>query len=155
MKNRELVEYLLENNLTISSCESMTGGMFAKYITDIPGTSACFDRSLVTYSNKAKHQELGVSEDTLEKTGAISEETAREMADGLYEASHCDVCISVTGNAGPDPAEGKAVGEYFVGIHLKEKTKVFRIQSEYTERNAIREDACSAMFNLLIKELSC
>ena len=87
---------LMEKKLTLSSAESCTGGMFAAAMTGISGISQVFDRSLVTYSNEAKMQELGVREETLKAHGAVSEETAREMAEGLHRVSGSDICISVT-----------------------------------------------------------
>ena len=92
---------LMDRGLTLSSAESCTGGLFAAAVTDIPGISQVFQRGLVTYSNQAKMDELGVKAETLEKYGAVSEETALEMVEGLRKASGSDICISVTGIAGP------------------------------------------------------
>lgn len=111
---------LMKKGITLSAAESCTGGLFAKTMTDIPGISAVFDRSLVTYSNEAKMQELGVSPETLEKYGAVSGQTAREMAEGLYRASGSDICISVTGVAGPDGGTPeKPAGLSYIGMHCK------------------------------------
>lgn len=111
---------LLEKGLTLSAAESCTGGLFAKTMTDIPGISAVFDRSLVTYSNEAKMQELGVRAETLERFGAVSSETAIEMAEGLFRVTGSDICISVTGVAGPDGGtEDKPVGLSYIAMHVK------------------------------------
>ncbi len=119
--NEELVNVvvrkLIEKGLTLSSAESCTGGMFASTLTDVPGVSACFDRGLVTYSNQAKIEELGVSSETLDRYGAVSEETALEMAEGVRRVSGSDIGISVTGIAGPDGGtEEKQVGLTYIGF---------------------------------------
>lgn len=119
--DQELVQVvcgkLMEKGLTLSSAESCTGGMFAAAVTDIPGISQCFERSLVTYSNRAKMEELGVKEETLEKYGAVSRETAMEMAEGLAKVSGSDVCVSVTGVAGPGGGtDEKPVGLVYIGL---------------------------------------
>ena len=117
-----VADRLMEQGLTLSSAESCTGGMFASTMTDIPGISQCFDRGLVTYSNQAKMEELGVSAGTLEKFGAVSEETALEMVEGLKSVSGSDVCISVTGIAGPGGgSEEKPVGLVYIGFSYGDK----------------------------------
>ena len=110
---------LMEKGLTLSSAESCTGGKFAAAVTDIPGISAVFQRGLVTYSNQAKMDELGVKAETLEKYGAVSEETAMEMVEGLRRVSGSDVCVSVTGIAGPGGgSDAKPVGLVYIGLSL-------------------------------------
>ena len=152
--NEKAVSLLKKKKMTLSCAESMTGGMFAKIITDIPGTSAVFDRGLVTYSNAAKISELDVDPDTIDAFGAISAETAREMVEGLRIYSGCDVCIAVTGNAGPDPAEGKPVGLYYVGFYCNGQTCVLEFISRCRTRDSIRKDACNSMLELIVKCLS-
>jgi len=88
--------------LKIATAESCTGGLVAALLTEIPGSSVVFERGFVTYSNAAKQELLGVPEATLAAHGAVSEETARAMAEGALEASRADVAVSVTGIAGPD-----------------------------------------------------
>lgn len=127
---------LLEKNLTISSAESCTGGMFAAALTDISGISASFERGIVTYSNRAKQEELGVKAETLEKYGAVSEETAMEMAEGLKRISGSDICISVTGIAGPGGGtKEKPVGLVYIGLICGEK----RLCKKITMRNVNRK----------------
>ena len=149
----KVVDLLKKKKMTLSCAESMTGGMFAKVITDIPGTSAIFDRGLVTYSNAAKTSELDVDPDTIEAFGAISAETAREMVEGLRIYSGCDVCIAVTGNAGPDPAEGKPVGLYYLGFYCNGETSVLEIRSRCKTRDTIRIDACNTMLKLIYEHI--
>ncbi len=86
----------------IATAESCTGGLIAGLLTEIPGSSAVVERGFVVYSNAAKEELLGVPASTLEQSGAVSEETARAMAEGALRASHADVAVSVTGIAGPD-----------------------------------------------------
>ncbi len=102
---------LLAREISISCAESCTGGLFSANLTDIPGISSVFDRGLVTYSNKAKIEELGVNELTLDKFGAVSFEVAQEMMQGLRRATGSRLCVSVTGIAGPDGGtDDKPVG---------------------------------------------
>ena len=93
---------LLEQGLVVATAESCTGGWLAKRFTDVGGSSAWFDRGFITYSNSAKHDMLGVSEATVAAHGAVSEETAREMAEGTLRVTPADLAISVTGIAGPN-----------------------------------------------------
>lgn len=118
---------LMERGLTISSAESCTGGLFAKTMTDIPGISAVFNRGIVTYSNQAKMEELGVKEETLDKYGAVSEETAIEMVKGLRRVTGSRVCVSVTGIAGPEGGTPeKPVGLVYIGVSLDDKVRCER-----------------------------
>lgn len=98
---KRVVNALIKEKLKIASAESCTGGMFAAKITDIPGASAIFERGVITYSNKAKIDELGVNKETLSAFGAVSKETAFEMAIGIQKVSKSDIGVSVTGVAGP------------------------------------------------------
>ena len=88
--------------LMAATAESCTGGLIAGLITEIPGSSNMLERGFVVYSNAAKEELLGVPDSTLERHGAVSEETARAMAEGALGASRADVAVSVTGVAGPD-----------------------------------------------------
>jgi nicotinamide-nucleotide amidase len=93
---------LTQRGWTMALAESCTGGMASQYITAVPGSSSCFERGFVTYSNSAKIELLGVSAETLERCGAVSEETAREMAKGALQHSHVQLTGAITGVAGPD-----------------------------------------------------
>lgn len=123
---------LIEKNISVSCAESCTGGLFAGALTDIPGISSIFDRGIVTYSNRAKIEELGVKAETLDKFGAVSEETACEMAEGLQKKTGSDLCISVTGIAGPGGGtEEKPVGLVYIGIAYE--GKVTAVKSQYRD----------------------
>ena len=117
MNNKEIVERLIEKGITVATAESCTGGMIASAITDVSGSSSIFGYGVVTYSNEAKVKILGVREETLARVGAVSEETAYEMAEGLKKLSEADVAVSVTGIAGPGGgSEEKPVGLVYMGL---------------------------------------
>lgn len=98
---QHLGNILLEHDVTLAVAESCTGGWIAKICTEIPGSSAWFDRGFVTYSNAAKIEMLAVNADTVEHYGAVSEQTAIEMVRGVLAHSNADIAIAVTGIAGP------------------------------------------------------
>lgn len=97
-----LLDQFRAAELKIATAESCTGGLVAELLTEIPGSSAVVDRGFVVYSNEAKEHMLGVPAETIRTHGAVSEATARAMAEGALEASRADVAVSVTGVAGPD-----------------------------------------------------
>jgi nicotinamide-nucleotide amidase len=124
--NRDLAAALLEEckakGVALATAESCTGGMIAAALTDIAGSSAVVDRGFVTYSNAAKQEMLGVKAATLDAHGAVSLETAIEMADGALSHSNADAVIAVTGIAGPDGGTPeKPVGLVWFGIAVKGK----------------------------------
>lgn len=98
----DLGSALKQKGYMLTTAESCTGGLVGATITEIAGSSAWFERGFVTYSNQSKIDLLGVSPKTLEKFGAVSEQTAIEMAEGALKNSHADIAISITGIAGPD-----------------------------------------------------
>lgn len=114
-----LVKRLMDKNLTISFAESITGGLLAASITDVAGSSKILSSSYVTYSNDSKIKNLGVKKETLDKYGAISEQTALEMACGLKNKTNSSVCVSTTGEAGPEPSETD-IGNVFICIYFSE-----------------------------------
>ena len=141
---------LIAKNLSISSAESCTGGLFAATLIDFPGISSVFDRSFVTYSNKAKMEQLGVKAETLQAHGAVSEETAREMAEGLYRATGSDICISVTGIAGPDGGTPeKPVGTIYMGAVYQGKTYAEKLPLRNISRTQNRNFAMLSMLDFV------
>ena len=149
-----VADLLVKRGLTISAAESCTGGMFRAAMTDVPGTSAVFDRSLVTYSNEAKMQELGVSAETLEKFGAVSEETAREMAEGVRRVSGSDIGVSVTGIAGPDGGtEEKPVGTVWYGLAMDGRTETKKTVWNTRSRRSNRNYAVLKMLDMVRRNL--
>ncbi|MGI6204357.1 MAG: competence/damage-inducible protein A [Anaerovoracaceae bacterium] len=141
---------LMERGITISSAESCTGGLFANALIEVPGISAVFDRGLVTYSNRAKVEELGVSEETLDRFGAVSEQTAAEMAEGLAEVTGSDICVSVTGIAGPDGGtKEKPVGLVYTALTFKGKTVVKENRFVDNGRKWIRDRSVLTMLRMV------
>lgn len=119
---KELGENLLKKAWLIATAESCTGGGIASAITEVPGSSQWFERGFVTYSNGAKIDLLGVKKQTLQKFGAVSSETAKEMAEGCLAHSRADIAISVTGIAGSTGGTaGKQVGTVFIGLAIKDR----------------------------------
>lgn len=155
--NRGLVEVaaklLLESGMTLALAESCTGGLLASKLTDVPGISAAFDRSIVTYSNRSKVEELGVKQETLDLYGAVSEQTAREMAEGIRRVSNTDLGISITGIAGPDGAtEEKPLGLVYTALSDGDGTEVKKLDL-WGNRNRIRNIACLHVFDILRRYL--
>lgn len=148
------VHALKTNGLHVAVAESCTGGYVAKRLTDVSGASEVFECGVVTYSNRMKHQLLGVSQQTLDTFGAVSEETAREMAAGVRRLSGAEIGISVTGNAGPEPSEGKEVGLVYIGVDSLEMSRVFMLQVNRRDQDAretIRYLASSHALSLILK----
>ena len=119
---KSLINRLKKQNKRIAVAESCTGGLISKIITDTPGASSVFNMEVTTYSNEAKMKLLGVSGETLKCYGAVSEQTACEMASGVLALAEADIAISVTGIAGPsNDGTVKPVGTVCIGIATKEK----------------------------------
>ena len=115
--SRVLGKFLSDRNLTATTAESCTGGGIACAITAVSGSSGWFNQAYVTYSNGAKQKLVGVSAETLERHGAVSRETVREMAAGARKAAGADVAVSVSGIAGPTGGTAeKPVGSVWVGF---------------------------------------
>lgn len=144
---------LTDENMTLAVAESCTGGLVTSQFVDIPGCSNFFMEGCVTYSNKAKMNRLGVSKRTLDTFGAVSEECAREMAEGLLKTSGADYALATTGFAGPDGGtEETPVGTVFIALSHGEKTEVKRLNL-HGERARIREVASLHAFDLLRRRL--
>ena len=147
---KAVCEKLVSRGITISACESCTGGLFASRLTDMPGISAVFDRSLVTYSYRAKMEELGVKEETLRIYTAESYEVAEEMVLGLKEKTGSDVCVSVTGLAGPGGGtDDNPVGTIYIACAYEDKVDVKKLQTGSADRAYNREYAVHEMFRLI------
>lgn len=144
-----IVHFLKERSLTLTTAESCTGGMIAARITDVPGASEVFKQGLVTYSNRAKRKLLDVKKTTLKEYGAVSEKTAKEMAKNGAFITGSDVCVSVTGTAGPTGGtEEKPVGLVYIGCCYNNKTVVKEFHFK-GERQKIREQATANALILL------
>ncbi len=139
--------------LTIGTTESATGGRIADRLTNVPGSSDYFKGSVVAYSNEIKINVLGVKRETMENYGAVSEQTAIEMAEGGRRLLGVDICISDTGIAGPSgAAPGKPVGLFYIGLAAKERSLSQKhIFSGNREEN--KRDAAEAGLNMLRRYL--
>lgn len=141
-----LVSLLMERGLTISTAESCTGGMISARLVNIPGASQVFEQGMVTYSNEAKMRLLGVKEETLKKFGAVSPQTAEEMAAGGAKAAGTDLCLSVTGIAGPGGGSAeKPVGLVYMACCLKGRTVTERWQFSGSRKEVREQSAVRAM----------
>lgn len=126
---KTIARMLFNNSMSIATAESCTGGLISSRLTDIPGSSLYTKENFVTYSNESKIKQLGVSPETLKKYGAVSEECALEMVQGLFEKTHCDIALVTTGIAGPDGgSDEKPVGTIFIGIKNKYTSQIKKIE---------------------------
>lgn len=148
-----IVSLLAEKGLKVAVAESCTGGLICDKITNISGASAVFDRGFITYSNWSKIKELNVSQKTLNKYGAVSYQTAKEMAAGALNNSNADIAISTTGIAGPTGAtQTKPVGLVYVGVATKGYINSFEFK--FTgDRLRIKDVASKAALNILRKTI--
>lgn len=147
-----VVRLLKKHELTVTTAESCTGGLIAGRLVNVPGASEVFREGFITYSNKAKRKYLDVSKGTLKKYGAVSEQTAKEMATGGVFASDADTCIAVTGIAGPDADGEKPVGLVYIACYMKDKVKV----EEYHfkgNREKIREQSVVKALDFLRRSI--
>ena len=134
-----VVKLLKKHELTVTTAESCTGGLLAGTLVGVPGVSEVFREGFVTYSNKAKRKLLDVSKSTLKKYGAVSAQTAKEMAKGGVFATDADICVAITGLAGPDGATPeKPIGLVYIACYMNDKVHVeeFRFKGD---RQKIRE----------------
>lgn len=141
-----LVELLKDHHLSITTAESCTGGMVAARLVSVAGISEMFTTGFITYSNKAKRKYLDVKKSSLKKHTAVSSAVAKEMAVGGALASDSDLCISVTGLAGPGGgSEEIPVGTVFIGCYLNGKATVKEFHFD-GDRQAVREQATQMAF---------
>lgn len=145
----EIVKILRKNNLKISFSESITGGMLSSAITDISGASKVMETSFVTYSNDSKNENLNVSKNTLDKFGAISENTAFEMAKGIKEKSKADIGVSTTGEAGPNSSETE-VGNVYTCIYFSDDNYYTKHYFFSGDRNKIRRSTVNRVLSQIL-----
>ena len=145
---------LYNSNIKISLAESCTGGLLAKYITDIPGSSSIFESSIVTYSNASKIKLLEVQKSTIDKYGAVSEQVAIEMAKGLYKKTLSQLVVAITGIAGPSGGtKDKPVGLVYISLGYKGKINVRKLNL-WGSRDRIRHVTCLNAFDFIIKTIT-
>jgi len=154
MNLQNIAERLIATGKSVSCAESCTGGLLAAEFTRLPGSSAWFHMSWVTYSNEAKQRLLGVLPHTLETYGAVSEETVREMAEGALRLANADYALSISGIAGPDGGSAeKPVGTVCFGLATRQTS--FARRMHFTgDRNAVRAQAVAFALQWLAQELA-
>jgi nicotinamide-nucleotide amidase len=152
---RQVLAACEERGIMLATAESCTGGMIAAALTDIAGSSTVVDRGFVTYSNEAKTEMLGVRPETLEAHGAVSRETALEMAAGALANSRAGIAVSVTGVAGPGGGSAeKPVGLVWFGLAVKARPPVAeRRLFEDKGRAFIREESVKTALSLVLDGL--
>lgn len=146
-----LLDLCRSKKLTVATAESCTGGLVAAALTAIAGSSDVVDRGFVTYSNAAKHSMLGVPEDTLDRFGAVSEETARAMATGALAHAPADLAVSITGVAGPGGgSKAKPVGLVHFAAAARSGTVLHRrVEFGDIGRDVVRERSVLAALAML------
>lgn len=150
---KEVSRHLINKNITIATAESCTGGLLAHYLTSISGSSTYFIQGIVSYSNYAKESLLGVSTKTLETHGAVSKQTAHEMAAGIRNNASTDIGISTTGIAGPTGGTPeKPVGLVYIGLASHNVVKVKQCNFN-GNRLDNKESTCFEALQLLKKLL--
>lgn len=150
---KRVIEKLRERGLLLATAESCTGGLCAKRLTDVAGASQVFCGGVVSYTNDVKMRLLGVKEETLAQFGAVSGETAREMAEGARQATGADVAVSVTGVAGPSSDDmGNVVGTVFIAFSSEQETISEKLQLS-GDREKIREQSVNAMLWLAMRKI--
>ncbi len=149
LKAASTVNLLKEKGLTISSAESCTGGMFSSYVTSVSGVSDIFEMGITSYSCKVKNELLGVKAETLEKFGAVSENTASEMAENIRKKANSDIGVAITGVAGPAASEGHPMGYVFIAVADKNRCKTKLLNIEPRDREFVRQSACISLFETI------
>ncbi|MFL7851995.1 nicotinamide-nucleotide amidase [Providencia rettgeri] len=150
---------LKEQGKTVTTAESCTGGWVAKVLTDISGSSDYFQRGFVTYSNEAKHQMIGVKDESLQQYGAVSQQVVTEMATGALQEACADFAVSVSGIAGPGGGSvEKPVGTVWFGFAQKQADQTVLITTQHQvfqgNRNEVRFQSTLYILETLLKQLS-
>ena len=150
MKVEKVNSYLRERGLTLGSVESFTGGLFAQQITSVGGASKFYKGGYITYATEEKVNLLLIPQNEVDKYGVVSKEIAYHMANNARQLLKVDVCVSFTGNAGPEAMEGKPVGEVHIGIATKESAQVYSLLLK-GNRNEIQAQAVDFALEKLLK----
>ena len=151
---KTLSEQLIKASKKLVTAESCTGGLIASEITRLSGSSELFERGFVTYSNEAKQELLGVSKETLDHFGAVSEETAKEMAEGALKNSRADIAASVTGIAGPSGgSDEKPIGTVCFGVCEKGKAAATSTERFNGSRHEVQDQAAKHALTIVLESL--
>ena len=146
---------LKERGLTVGTAESCTGGLLAKLLTDLPGSSALFRGGIVSYTNAVKAGVLGVPQTLLDQYGAVSPQVAEAMARGAKAVLGCDIALSTTGVAGPEPDDrGNPIGLVYLGLAWGEQCQVVPLHAGQVDRDRIRRQAAQTALDLLRRHLT-
>ena len=146
---------LKDRGLTVGTAESCTGGLLAKLLTDLPGSSAVFRGGVVSYTNGVKAGLLGVPQDLLDRYGAVSPQVAEAMARGAKAALGCDIALSTTGVAGPDADDrGNPIGLVYLGLARGDQCRVTEFRAGPVERERVRRQAAQTALDLLRRHLT-
>ncbi len=146
---------LKDRGLTVGTAESCTGGLLAKLLTDLPGSSAVFRGGVVSYTNGVKAGLLGVPQDLLDRYGAVSPQVAEAMARGAKAALGCDIALSTTGVAGPDADDrGTPIGLVYLGLAWGDQCRVTEFRAGPVERERVRRQAAQTALDLLRRHLT-
>ena len=151
-----VVHKLLEENLTITTAESCTGGLIAATIVNVSGASGCFNEGYITYANEAKVRLLGVSEESIRSFGVVSDKVVVEMAEGALNRADADIAIAVSGIAGPlGGSPEKPVGTVYIGICLKDKVDKSLTKTSYKfhfegDRSEIRDKTVKEALKIIM-----
>ena len=152
--NKKLVSLLKRKKYKISFAESCTGGMLSSSICSVSGASKVFMMGLITYSNKAKKDILKVPEKIVQKYGAVSFQCCLSMVNNLSKISKSNICVSVTGVAGPNGGtKQKPVGLVYIGIKKAKKVTIFKYQFKNKSRNYIQKTTVAKTLKLIEKTI--
>jgi nicotinamide-nucleotide amidase len=149
----QIIALARQQQITIATAESCTGGLVAGALTDVAGASAVFDRGFVTYSNQAKVQMLNVLPQTLDRFGAVSEEVAQQMASGALAASGAGLAVAITGIAGPGGSEHKPEGRVCFGLARQGSVTAQTVEFGAIGRSAVRSKATAHALQMLLSAL--
>lgn len=146
MTEELLVTFLKKYDMKLTTAESCTGGLLAGTVLNVPGASGVYEEGYITYANKSKRKLLGVKKKTLKKHGAVSRQTAKQMAKGAAKAAEADVAISVTGIAGPDGGtDEKPVGLVYIGCYVNKKANIRKCMFQGNREEVRRQTVQAAM----------
>lgn len=152
----KVVKVLNERKMIMACAESCTGGLIAKRITDVSGSSSVFNCGIVSYSNDIKEKILGVKYETLKEFGAVSEQTVREMVKGVLDVSGADIAVSVSGIAGPNSDNtNKPVGLIYLAVSDGKETVVKRLENQFDTdiRNSNRISASDEALKMILEKI--
>lgn len=152
---KEAVKTLENHKKTLALAESCTGGLVSKLITDVSGASAVYEGGVCSYSNSVKMKILGVKEETLRTFGAVSENTAREMSQGVRKALGADIGVGITGIAGPlSDGTNKPVGLIYISVCSEKSEKTVELKNNFTEnvREQNRLSAAKTALDLILED---